>query len=314
MTALDVPPAVKRNWPQLGLSLLLAPLLVFVPSGGRTADAMKLWLISGAVTTYFLFVTGYILPGGGWHFMAYADALARNEILAPHIAQRDAGYPLLLWLSGYPYHGSLVPLTLFHALFAAVLPLLIHFPMWRLSPTVAFYTALVLIVSLSPILYMKWLHHDHLYIFASFLLLSVLVLSFADKNPAALYRFTGAALIASWSRPVANMLFPVFMALAYVARRGAMRHYLICIGLFAAAAGVYQLHRYMIFDIAHQKVLPGYTGQQVFYNLYMNSAELGVTLSPEIGPNMRRINDSLRRALEPSPTTSPFLKGFTQAT
>ena len=88
-----------------------------------------------------------------------------------------------------------------------------------------------------------------------------------------LYFFTFACLAASVSRPAGNLLFPLFLILAFFAgpRPRVLRHYLISLLIFASLTAAYQWHRYVVFDVRNQPSMPSYTGQQVFYNLYLNS-------------------------------------------
>ena len=288
----------------------LAPLRLLVPSHSPRTDIAKIWLISLTSTAFFLFAEQYVIPGGSSHFTAWANALTHGGTLDARLAQRDIGFPLLLWLTGYPNHGSLIPLTLLHASFAVLLPVLVYQAIYNVSSGVAFYAAVASVVSLTPILFMKWLHHDHLYVFASVLMLSVLISAFASPRPVLLYAFTAAALLASLSRPAGNLLFPAFLLIAYAVRRGARRHYLICLAVFVVSMAGYQWHRYIVFDIANQPTVPSYTGQQVFYNLYQNSREFGIRLSPDLGPNMRRIHDRLRASVLPAPRDSTFIASY----
>ena len=76
--------------------LILAPFSLFWPSTTSAADFVKLGLLSLAVTGFFLFAAPYYFPGGAHHFTAYAQAIAEGTTLPPSVAQRDAGFPLLI--------------------------------------------------------------------------------------------------------------------------------------------------------------------------------------------------------------------------
>jgi hypothetical protein len=44
--------------------------------------------------------------------------------------------------------------------------------------------------------------------------------------------------------------------------------------------------------------------------IYLNSTEYGITLSEDIGPNMKQVTDDVYQATLPSPRDSEFLKKF----
>jgi hypothetical protein len=124
-----------------------------------------------------------------------------------------------------------------------------------------------------------------------------------------LYAFTFAALAASFTRPAGNLLFPVLLVVGYVTVRGRIVHYIACMLIFAAAVALYQWHRYEIFDMRNQASIPSYTGQQIFYNLYINSGDFGIRLSPpDIGPNLVHVTEILRQRLQPSIRESEYMK------
>jgi hypothetical protein len=295
-----------------GVQLISTLLFLFVPAKTFYANIAKLGLISLVVVGFFLFTASYHFPGGAYQFPLYANALAHGTHLPAQVAQRDAGFPLLLLLSGYTLTGSFIPITLIHAIFAFLMPLLVYAAIHKLSPPVAFYAALCATLSLAPILFMKWIHHDQAYIFFSLLMLTCIAIFLQTRDYRFLYFFTFAAIAASLSRPAGNLLFPVFLVLAYVFGSRKIVHYLVCIGMVAVTVAAYQWHRYEIFNMRAGTSLPSYTGQQIFYNFYVNSREYGLRLGPEIGPNMARITDAVHRALQPNLRESPQFQSFKQ--
>ena len=119
-----------------------ASLALLLPSGAARADRAKLAILSTLTATFFLFAAKTWLPGGASQFIDYAEAIVHGTTLSPDIASRDAGYPLLIILSGYLFLHSFIPLFLIQAGFAILLPLLIYERLQRLSPPLAFYTGL----------------------------------------------------------------------------------------------------------------------------------------------------------------------------
>jgi hypothetical protein len=289
--------------------LALAPLTLVLSGGTARADLAKLVLLGTLLAVFFLFAGKVWFPGGADQFMNYAEAIARGTVLTPNFAQRDAGYPLLMLLSGYPWLHSLIPVFLLQAGFAALMPLLVYESIHRLSPTAAFYAGLASAISLSPFLFMKMIHHDQSYIFFSVLMLCPLLIFVQTKRVRFLYLFTIAAMCASVTRPAGNALFPLFLIGGYIAVRGRALHYLACAAAFAALMAGYSWHRHVIFDLAHVHTTPSYTGAQAFYNPYVNTLDYGIRLSPtDVGPNFALALTTLRDRLQPSPKDSVFLR------
>src|SRR5829696_914335 len=78
----------------------------FVPSASPQINLIRILIVGILITSFFLFVGNYFVPGGANHFTIWAEALTEGKTLLPHYAQRDVGYPLLLLLSGYTLTGS----------------------------------------------------------------------------------------------------------------------------------------------------------------------------------------------------------------
>jgi hypothetical protein len=289
--------------------LARASIALFLPSGFARVDRVKLALLSALTATFFLFATKTWFPGGASQFIIYADAIVHGTTLPPDVAARDAGYPLLIILSGYLSSHSFIPLLLIQAGFAILLPIIVYESLRRLSPISAYYVGLASIITLSPFYFMKLIHHDQLYIFSVELTLCLLLIFVQTKQPRFLYFFTIAAICASVARPAGNALFPLFLLIGYFAARGSILHYLACSTVFAAFVAGYAWHREVIFDMQHSPATPSYLGQQTFYNPYLNTLDYGIRLSPhDVGPNFTRTLDELRNRLQPSPRDSEFIE------
>jgi hypothetical protein len=289
--------------------LALAPIALFVPSGSAGTDRAKLALLSALTATFLLFATKTWFPGGATQFIRYADAIVHGTTLPPDVAARDAGYPLLIILSGYLSSHSLIPLLLIQAGFAILLPIVVYESLRRLAPIPAYYVGLASIITLSPFYFMKLIHHDQLYIFSAELTLCLLLIFVQTKQPRFLYVFTIAAICASVARPAGNALFPLFLVAGYLAARGSILHYLACSVVFAAFVAGYAWHREVIFDMQHSPATPSYLGRQIFYDPYLNTLDYGIRLSPhDVGPNFTRALDALRNRLQPSPRDSEFVE------
>ena len=299
----------KTAFSKIGLSsIVLAPITLFLPSNFARVDIAKLTLLGTAAATFFLFTGKMWFPGGASQFISYAEAIIHGTTLPATVAQRDAGYPLLIILSGYPLLNSIIPILLMQAAFAVALPLLVYGALQQLSSPIAFYSELAGIATLSPFYFMKMIHHDQTYIFFSMLMLCLLLIFVQTKNKQFLYGFTIAAILASVSRPAGNALFPIFLIISYFAVRGSIRHYIFCLLLFGVFLAGYSWHRYIIFDMKDAKTTPSYTGEQLFYDPYVSSFDYGIRLSPEkIGPNFALAVKHLRDRLQPNPRASRFI-------
>jgi hypothetical protein len=290
------------------ISLAAIPVELFVPSRSTHVSAGKLALISMLFATFFLFTAGYHFPGGAVISTDWADAIVHGRTLPPSHAQRDVGFSLLYILGGFPFWHSFIGITLIHALFAVLMPVLVYWSLVRASPTIAFYMGLVCILSLAPFTYLKFLYHDQAYMFFNLLTIALLVEFLWSGRFRTLILFTLAALAASFTRTAGNLVYPVLMTIAYVAVRGPIRRYLACVLIFAVGAGIYGWHRYEIFDMRNQPSIPSGTGLQTFYGTYQYTGDFGVQLSPDFGPNTKYLLEELRRQLQPNVRESKLIK------
>jgi hypothetical protein len=289
--------------------LAFAPISLLLSSGRVEADRAKLALLGTLLATFFLFAANTWFPGGANQFMLYADAIVHGSELPPGVASRDAGYPLLIILSGYTLLNSFIPLYLIQAGFSILLPVLIYEGLRRLSQTIAFFTGLASSVTLSPFYFMKMIHHDQTYIFFAILMLCLLVVFVQTKETRFLYFFTLAAICASVARPSGNALLPLFLIVGYVAARRSLKNCLACAAIFAVFLAGYGWHRHVIFGAIHPTLTASYLGEQLFYNPYINALDYGIRLKPEdIGPNFTLAIEQLRRRLAPNPQDSKFIQ------
>ncbi len=289
-------------------SLAATPVAFLLPSRSTHITAGKLALIGMLVTAFFLFTAGYQFPGGASHYPNWAEAIVRGMTLPATVAQREVGFPLLYILGTFPWSHSFIGITLILASFAVLIPVLVHWSLVRSSPTVAFYVGLACIISLSPVTFLKFFYPDQADMFFNLLALALLIEFLWSGRVRMLYFFTLAALAASFTRTAGNLMYPVLMTIAYVTVRGQLRHYLGCALIFVLATGLYQWHRYEIFDARHQASIPSYKGEQIFFGMYLQIREFGVRLSPADGPNSKHLLDKLRQQLQPNVRESPLIK------
>jgi Dolichyl-phosphate-mannose-protein mannosyltransferase len=271
----------------------------------------RIALLAVVMQGFFLFTANYCIPGGAAEFLVYAELLVRGGVThSAGVVSRDIGYPLLLVLSGLLFTKSLIGITIIQSAMAAMIPLLTYFTISPVSARAAYLAGLASAVSLVPFAFVKWIHHDQLYVFCTMLAVCLFSRFVGSKKVSYLYWFTLAIIATSLARPAGNLLFPVLIVTAYVLVRGSIKPYALSVLMFVIVAGLYQVQRYEMFDMANRTEVPSYTGQQIFYNLYRNSAEYGIVLSEDLGPNLKRITDKVHDALLPDPRSSRTLRSF----
>lgn len=291
------------------LTLAATPAAFFLPSQSKHINIGKLALIGMIVTTFFLFTAGYVFPGGAAHYPNWAEAIVHGTKLPPSLAQREVGFPLLYILGGFTFTHSFIGITLILAVFAVLMGILVYWSLEPVSASVAYYTGLICILSLAPITYLKFFYPDQAYIFFNLLSVVFLIKFIQSKDKYRfLYLFTLIALTASFTRTAGNLMFPVLLAIAYFSVRGHLRHYAACILIFAIGAGLYQWHRYEIFDMRHQASVPSGKGMQILYSTYLYLGDFGLHLSPDIGPNTNRLFTRMREELGTNVRTSPLIQ------
>lgn len=290
------------------ISILAIPAVLFLPSRSTHVSLGKLAILGLIVTTFFLFTAGIVFPGGGLNFILWADAIVHGTALPARASWREVGLPLLYVLSGFPWTHSFIGILIINAIFAVLMPLLVYCCLFRVSRVIAFYAGLVCVLSLAPVMYMKFLFHDQAYMFFGLLAMTLLIEFLWRRQFISLALFTLAALATSFTRTAGNLIYPMLMVIAALAVRGRVITYAACVLIFAGGYALNQWHRYTIFDIANQKTTVSGTGGQIFYSMYLYMADFGYQLTPDIGPNTKYLLEKLRRDLEPNPRNSALIK------
>ena len=290
----------------------------FTPGASYAEGGFKIALYSMALALFYLFAAEWQLPGGANHFTMYAKALVEGGSL-PEAASRDIGYPLLLLLGGYGVTQSFIGVMAVHVLLAWSIPVIAYATFGREYRHLGFYTAAVVALSMTPYLYLKFIHHDLAYITLSVLSACLMVEYLHRGRIAVLYWFLAALVATCLTRPAGNILFLPLLALLWAFRPAHWRHYLMIAAIFAAVLAAYAAHRDQLLGRTPGGERPSYFGQQVFFNLYVNSADYGVRITPAIGPATARLFDTVRQTLKKHPLDSQYMTdwyrghGFTQS-
>jgi hypothetical protein len=276
--------------------------------GDNRTNQYIILLLSGFMTIFYIMVARNYFAGGAGSFLEYANAIAHGKHTLG-ITQRDIGFPLLIVLAGYPFTGSLKGVIFLHAIFATLMPLLVYLCIGKNYPRIALITALACILSLTPYQFIKLYYHDQTYMFLGLLGSLCFVQLVRTHNIKYLYAMAFAFLWYSFTRPAGNYLFPCMLACAYLLERRALKHYIICCLLFVSLTFANYQHRLWVMDLKPGQSMQSYTGHQIFYNVYVYANELGIKLSPDMGPGTKRIAEAIKAEF-PHPNKHPRLLGY----
>jgi glycosyltransferase involved in cell wall biosynthesis len=175
----------------------------FWPGASYAEGGFKIALYSMVLALFFLFAAEWQFPGGASQFTQYAKVWVEGGRL-PGLASRDIGYPLLLLLGGYGVTQSFIGVLAVHVLLAWSIPVAAYATFGREYRHLGYYTAAAVAFSLSPYLYLKFIHHDLAYIAFSVLSLALLVEYLHRGRISVLYGFLAAIVATCLTRPAAT--------------------------------------------------------------------------------------------------------------
>lgn len=276
--------------------------IAFHPGPTYERGAFKLAIWSALFTLFFLYVGATTFPGGAFQFIFYTTALVDSRealgSLVSNLFARDIGYPLLLLATGYSGHGSFLGVIFLQAIMAWLMPLLVYGclgPQYRVA---SFTAGLATIFSLSPFLFMKMIHHDQAFIFFSLLAAYLATVYLRTSKLQFLYLAIMTLIAASLTRPAGNLLAIPLLGIFWVIRPVNWRHYLLCTAIVITCMFAYSKHRTLLFKDVPRENSRSYSGRQIFYNLYVNSAEFGVRVDESVGPATLKLFNQARALLE----------------
>lgn len=269
----------------------------------RFSDTLKILFVSTMFTLLALNSEAITTSPDTHQFAEWSIAMAQGSALPvqPIYASRNIGYPLLLWISGYPYTHSLLGITVIQTVMAAFIPLLVYSVIRPVSAAAGYYSAMASVLSLSPFYTMKYISHDLAFGFLLVLSAYLCVQYFISRRESYLYWGTASFLMTAVTNPMGNLLFPTFLILAFLFVGGPTRRYVVClaVGIVLLLGNVY--YRHMLFRVPLGHPMPTIVGSQSLYSPYLNSHEYGIRLSPAIGPAMGEIIDRVDRAVPEDP-------------
>jgi hypothetical protein len=272
-------------------------------------DLARTYAVGAAIAFFYLYVGNIYVEPGATEYIDLAQAMLSGGDLKGHILNgawgRDIGMSLIWIISGFPLTGSLSGVVIIQVMMGLAMPLLSYLALHPWFPRTAYYTALALTLSLAPILLSKFIHHDQPYIFFTVVSLYFCSRYMLTKSPSYLYALGasvfGLVLIRQAGTGLFWLLIPVCGLWGGVK---SYKHIAAAALIFVGASMAYSKYR------ASMQGETGGPGVQLFYNIYINSSEFGVRLSPFLGPNVKFIINRVHDCLLPSPATSPYVRSL----
>lgn len=283
-------------------------LLSVFPSNNDKKNIAIILLLSSVFSIIFLFAGGYHFPGGASHYPNWANSIVSGIPLPPSHAQREVGLPLLYLLSGFPWHGSFIPITVFYSIFGFSIPIIVYASLKRFSKKIAYLITIICIFSFAPYTYTKFFYPDQLYIFLNLILIISLILYFQNKKILFLILFIFSAILSSYTRTAGFLIFPFIIFILLILDFKNLKIYLLCFIIYILSLGLYSYHRHIIFDIKNQENFPSGKGMQMFYSTYLYLGDFGYKLDPKNGPNTKILFELLHNALTPNVRESNLIK------
>jgi hypothetical protein len=290
----------------LGLIAILRILRVWLGPASAGYDAVRIFALSSALGHFYLYFGAFAVESGASHYTDWADAIVSGADLKgnPAMYIRDVGMALVMLIGGFPFTRSLVGITIIQVAMGMVMPLLVYLALRPWFPRAAYYVAIASAISLAPFLLAKTIHHDQPYVF--FLILSVCLLNAYIHNGRAtlVYALTLTVFAMSLVRQTGKGLYPlVALAMLMEGPRRGVKHVAVAVALFVALNIGYAQYRHSM--LGDMRAL----GITAFENVYLNSSEFGVKLSPEFGPNVKHVIERIHQCSLPSPAQAKNLTG-----
>ena len=287
------------------LTIAIRCLCAWLGPRSQPYDLVRVYALSMMIGLFYLFFGNLGIETGATHYMQWADVIVSGHSIKGNTAFyiRDVGMALIVLISGFPWTQSLTSLVLIQVAMGITMPLFTYAMLRPWFPRTAYYTAIASTLLLGPFLLAKTIHHDQPYVFLLIVSLWLLSLFVRRNRPVDLYILTITVFALSLVRQVGKGLYPLLMIIALLeSPRRYLKHIAACVVIFVACNYGYSNYRTAVLGN-----LPA-LGVEAFENIYLNSSEFGVKLSPEFGPNMKIVVDRARECALPTPAEAPKLK------
>jgi Dolichyl-phosphate-mannose-protein mannosyltransferase len=297
---------MRPTWSALSYPLRSSTRAVSIWLGpsSKSFDLLRLYALSAAVGIFYLYFGMIGIENGASSYTDWADAIVHGTTFRGNIAFyiRDVGMALVLLISGYTITHSLIGVMIIQTMMGIAMPVLAYLALRPWFPRTAYYAGIASVLSLAPFLLSKTLHHDQPYVF--FMILSMYITNnyIAREQRSDLYGLTLCVFLLSLIRQTGKILYPGLIVICLVSSRKNYKHIAACVVIFVACNFGYAKYRdYMMGN------LPA-LGIEAFENVYLNSSEYGVELSPAFGPDVKLILDRARECSLPDPAHAESLQ------
>jgi hypothetical protein len=283
---------------------------VWIAPGSKPFDLIRIYSLSAIPAFFFLYFGNIWIEPGASEFIKVAQAMLGDAHLDGGLLNggqgREIGMALIWLISGYELSHSLTGVIIIQVLMGLAIPLLCYLTLHPWLPRTAYYTAIVAGLSLAPFLLSKTLHHDQPYIFFTILSLYAFNRYMLTKSAGALCGMTASIFAAGLMLDAGTGLFWLLMPIcAWGAGRQNFKYVILAILMFVGANIAYGRYRETLQGSAATQIVDvSAPGIQLFYNVYVNASEFGVTLSPALGPDVTWLLNGLHECLFPSPSQS----------
>lgn len=271
-------------------------------------------IIASALAAFFTWHVGNVqLSADAATYLNYAQDLA-NGTLDPNLFWRTPGYPVWLILTGYTQSHSPIGILYVQTLFAFLIPLLIQATLKPYSKPIAFYAAMVAIISLAPYRLQLLLYPDQIQIFLPLLLSWLVVLYAKHKNLFLLVICYAVVAVLSFFRPTMVSFIPLLLWL--IGLPGMPKRKIHVRAHQVMIAAIIIGHLSFVF-FAHSFRDPhrasSFAGSQLFFNIYMHSGDRD-SFSSTNGPSTAIFREKLIDFLDNEQSTPLFMEGLKQST
>lgn len=224
------------------------------------------------------------MPGGAIHFFEWAENLSNFGNLPFHYVQRDVGYPLLIWLSGYTLTRNIYGLLFMHFVIVNFTPILIFILFKQINYRLSLILPILYSLLTFSANYALFIHHDLLHIFLLNTGITIICLALIKKANSCLFFGLFILLVCSITRPVSGLfmygMIGLLITINIIRKKHNQIKFLVLVStILLTLSFAYQGYRRLIFNGTMFKEIPSYTGAQLFYGPFNNSFEYGVNIN-----------------------------------
>ncbi len=232
-----------------------------------------------SILTISAFIAGWTAIYGGFvfftdsiDFFKYAAMLAHRGIGSYYYT---IGYPLLILLTGFTRTGSIVPVLVMQAAFAALIPWLSFKTFAPFDRKAGIASAVICLASLTPFFFENTFFHDQTCLFFGLTSLTFASQFFHSRASRYIYLSAACSIYAYLAQPAVIGFFAACLGaftLFALGNRKQVKHVCIVAGLFVAV--VVGIKAFEKSSMRHEHAIPAPSalGRQMFFNVYVRAA------------------------------------------